>query len=619
MSKRRPILVAFIVTSLSQSLFLSCVDNDYDLNKDIDMTVTVGGNNLALPSCSTDTISLKKIFDLSDDESNTLKTNKGEITSLSIGDYYLNENNGDNPTISTLTIEKTTLNLGSSTETGKELEFENIPNIPDELTGIIEQVNIQELVDLTTEFNLHNEEVPGQLRRLDWVEVSAPVKIRIYFTSEDGVGQLNLQKGIKIEFGEFLEFQPYTTDFYKVEGNKVVITNDVLINSNGKIIELTLQRIDLEGYGLTGNFTPADDPRNEDLHGIIDLPMDVKVNGYVSLALKDFPDNKQTVKAEFRAEIQIEEAEIQKAKGIIDPNFAINFDPIDFVDIPEFLNDEDTDIDLFNPQITLNINNTAPVGINIEAELVGLDEHGNIITVDGKEARVKIGRPSYEQEDAIYLHDNKNNKFTFSILDPTNKQPDVEYVQLPNLNDLIRKIPAKIGIQNIRPTVPQIPYTVTLNRTHEITTQYEIITPLAFGENLNFVYKDTLDGWGEDLGDIHIKEVEVELVTENTIPMEMDLEATPIGTDSKEIHNVQVTVNGKIAAGNGNPNEAKEGTIKINLLCPDRHLDGLDGISLKITGSSDSNIAGIPLNEKQTLKIKSAKVRIKEGITVDLN
>ena len=43
---------------------VSCVDNKYDLDKDIDMTINVGGEHLAVPVGSTDTAFLSKIIEV---------------------------------------------------------------------------------------------------------------------------------------------------------------------------------------------------------------------------------------------------------------------------------------------------------------------------------------------------------------------------------------------------------------------------------------------------------------------------------------------------------------------------------------------------------------------------
>lgn len=66
-----------IVSSLG---FTACVDNDYDLSKDIDMTVTIGGENLSIPGSNTDLITMDKILDL--DPGSDVKTDAN-------GDYAL--------------------------------------------------------------------------------------------------------------------------------------------------------------------------------------------------------------------------------------------------------------------------------------------------------------------------------------------------------------------------------------------------------------------------------------------------------------------------------------------------------------------------------------------------
>ena len=43
---------------------VSCVDNKYDLDKDIDMTINVGGEHLTIPAGSSDTAYLSKIIEV---------------------------------------------------------------------------------------------------------------------------------------------------------------------------------------------------------------------------------------------------------------------------------------------------------------------------------------------------------------------------------------------------------------------------------------------------------------------------------------------------------------------------------------------------------------------------
>ena len=59
----------FATSSLISGLLLglfSCIDNDYDLNKDINLEISVGGN-LSLPIGKTDTIRLSRMIEEGDD------------------------------------------------------------------------------------------------------------------------------------------------------------------------------------------------------------------------------------------------------------------------------------------------------------------------------------------------------------------------------------------------------------------------------------------------------------------------------------------------------------------------------------------------------------------------
>ena len=53
------------------SIVSSCVDHDYDLTKEIDKTISFGGEELTLPASSTSELRLSKVLDL--DEGSSIK------------------------------------------------------------------------------------------------------------------------------------------------------------------------------------------------------------------------------------------------------------------------------------------------------------------------------------------------------------------------------------------------------------------------------------------------------------------------------------------------------------------------------------------------------------------
>ena len=91
-TKKRPLMAAaLLLTSLG--ITTSCIDSSYDLNKDIDMTISAGGEHLAIPVGYTEKITLDKIIELDegddlqivDGEYHLLKKNNIDETNTSVG------------------------------------------------------------------------------------------------------------------------------------------------------------------------------------------------------------------------------------------------------------------------------------------------------------------------------------------------------------------------------------------------------------------------------------------------------------------------------------------------------------------------------------------------------
>jgi len=66
----------------------SCIDHDYDLSEDIDMTVNVGGQLITIPSSNTELITLYDILELDSESSIKEVEHQGDY-GLNVGDYVL--------------------------------------------------------------------------------------------------------------------------------------------------------------------------------------------------------------------------------------------------------------------------------------------------------------------------------------------------------------------------------------------------------------------------------------------------------------------------------------------------------------------------------------------------
>lgn len=582
---------------VSSAILTACVDDSYDLSDEIDMTVTLGGESLTIPGSSTDTITLAHIFDL--DNESTLKTSDGSITSLRLGDYYINESTGD-PRQSGITVDGATVNLKQGRITNEAVSFGTSGNT----TSTLES--------LGTFIELESNEISGQLRSIKNVWINQQVNISIAYNSSDDVSKVILAKGVTIEFPDIVTLAENTTSYYISSENKITVIQDCPIYKGGKMVfETEITHIDLTDH--QDAFTPSPDKDIDE--GQFDMDVEIKVRGNIKLS--EYKGSSESPQVTVMiAEIDFATADILAVEGVVAPDFDIEIDPVDFNSIPEFLNDDEANIDLSDPRIYLTIENTATLGMNIQAELRPLDSDGNVITDEnGNDIVVNIGNSDYTADDALFIEPEETQDFEISR---TGSSSDTSKgIEVADLNRLLYRIPTQIRVDVTQADVPAVDYYVELDKTYDVTTSYEILSPLSFGKDLYFVYRDTIADWQSDLEDLEITEVTATMNILNEIPMEMTLEGVAIDSDKNIIDNITVKINGTIAPGDlCNTSTA---AISMTLISDGESFNRLDGIILKVNGVSTDESVGVVMNSQQTLKFTDVKLTIKGGITIDLN
>lgn len=607
---------------LAAGTVVSCVDDEYDLSKDIDMTVTVGGSNLVIPASSTEPITLKKLFDLDDNEDQALKVAKaGNLWGLEEGDYFLHEKSEPGEKASTITVDKVTVDFNEKDhQTDQKLEFVN-PGVA--------AMDVKQVVDLWSHFELNEDEVTGQLRRLDWLELNIPMTLTLSFDYTTNVERLYVQEGFEISFPEYVKLESETAGWVVVGENRnivraakeIVCMNPVGTTLNVRIVEANFEN--MEESPLTLGTKAPDGTYNKD--GKFYVDMRIHANGDMALHKEDFPASVNNVDIHVYVNSHMETASIYKVKGVVDPDFDVTIEPVDFVDVPEYLDDPETNIDLSDPRIFLTITNECPIDMSVNAVLKPLDENGKVLqNKNGQDVVVKVGKKhgtndllveaSVTETGDIYVP--KTTVLELSRQGGVTR-PGAKGVKIDNLSELVGRVPARIAVEDVQPEAVLRPFVLKLDKIYDVDTEYEIIAPLAFGRDLNFVYRDTLDGWQDDLDGFELSHVEVELAAHNQVPMQMKLDALPLDADGNVLPDVKVTVTGNIPAGNGQ--DIRENHLKIELDAVGGTIRNLDGLQLIVTGNSTDESVGKRLNEKQTLQFTGVRLRIKDGITLDLN
>lgn len=279
-------------------------------------------------------------------------------------------------------------------------------------------------------------------------------------------------------------------------------------------------------------------------------------------------------------------------------------------------------LDLENPYIKLKLENGSPADVNLKARMTW--------TKDGVfNEGFQIGTNINENTDqTITLSGNATSEYYLSRIAMNNLPAGAKNIVLgDNLYNLIRNIPDEIKLTDVEAKALQHDTEVILGNdgaNYEVNTIYELNAPLQFGNELNIVYKDTINDWGGDLEDITIKKAIVEMDALNGIPLNFELNAQAIDRNGNVYPNVTVNpVKNTIAPGlkltGENGGTATESPIQLEIVCESGDMKDLDGLIVNFTANMEGVNQNATLNKGMTLKLSNIRIRIKDGVTVDLN
>lgn len=558
----------------------ACVDNAYDLSKDVDMTITVGGENLSIPGSNTDSITLEKIFDL-DPESDVKADANGNYALTMSGEGSESSVNVEN-----VTIEGSEIETDPSTT---ELNFQYVPN-----------QNAEADVDDYTSFNVNKTDVTEDVVSLDYANVTSMSSLDLTF--DGSARQLHLSKDFTVTFPEYMTIRCDGDTRFQAEGNTITFTKDVHISRGSRLsIPVSVTAIDFkqmpDGEGLVER-------------GHLVIRGDIPVKGQAYLLAEDFLTH-QDVQLKLNTEINIGNIELTEVTAVVDPQIDITIDPVMVNELPDFLQDNEVEIDMTDPKIFLYVTNESPVAVNFSADMIpykdGQAQH-TVILGDKPNGTEPITIPANKTDYVICLH---------RLEDAAGIEAD-QIITVPDLNNLVAKIPDEIRTENIEATAVQTPITLELGRDYNVKTDYNVVAPLQFNDQTRIVYNDQMDDWNSDMEDIDARHAEISLTATNTIPLGMTMTADAIDPDGNVLNDITATVEGGISAGTPDAPTTSALTIRLESKA-DGALKNMDGIAYRVEASVPTEVQGITLNESQSLKLDNVIITVKGGVTVDLN
>lgn len=602
-TKMKKTIYCLLLSSLG--ITTACVDNSYDLSKDIDMTVTVGGD-LTTPANSSEDIKVGDLLDI-DTVSSDLKVDEN-------GNYVLKVN-GD-PTNSTIKVKDVTIDGTSTKKESTSMKFTTSMLQSNGETSSSQIESLDPVWKLTNGDDLVTEDVVD----LDYADQIRNNDISLNLNLSGTANGAMLKKGLTFTFPAYMEIGvPAATLSYfdkkEVDGKtQLILNNDYELTKKGLTWHVNLNKI----Y-FTGDHIPDGEGFDKANHTVT-FNVSIPVEGTVTVKEKHFPAGSTSVDFKLVSNISSGKMTLDRVRAVVNPDINFEISDVSITDLPDFLTDNEVNADLENPMVLLQINNSAEVDVNISGVL-------NAYRDGAHQAQVVIGTPTANQNShSICL---KASSMNYLCLSPKEEgiPAGYDWVQVENLPDLIQQIPDLIKVENVKAQILPNFYTLTLGVDKNVKTDYDLNVPLEFGKAFSIVYKDTIDGWNEDLDNYEMKEVQITLNAINRIPLNLEISAEAIGTDGNVMSDVLVETDGYIAAPADNEEKSEQG-ITFTLKKKDgSRIKNLDGLIIRLDGKAyvaseqngDKTWNPKTLNASQTLKLDDLRLRIKGGVTLDLN
>ena len=597
---RTALFVALTLTL--PATFNSCVNEDYDLTKDIDKTICIDGE-ISAPIGNSETIFVTDLLNLDGDES--------DVLFLDINDNYDLTFMG-NRTETSFTIPSFRFS-GDIMTNGGHLGLIKRSDIMEELapglsgTGlpVPKGLTLKRTFDPSTTPLEIDEDIPEEVTDVKDIHGNAVAKVT--FLANAGKATLS---GLTVDFPDYLIFAGISKGQIDCDFDKESNTLRFGQVEVGRVMsEVSL---DITGIDLTK--IPAGQGFIRDRHKML-LNDNIKLTGFeVSLLTDDLGNTFGDIPEEVHIDtgIKINSLDIKDVTVKVDPKVAITPQAFNVGKLPDFVNGDGAVLDLYDPQIMLFLGNDSPLTMSFNADLESYKgaSRNTVHIGDNGGATDKITVKS-GMTSRIYLS-------RTGEIAPSGYQN----VKVSNLSDIVKNVPERISIANIDVKADDEFVTVQTDKSYNFYCSYSIIAPLAFGKDMRIDYCSDYDGWNEIFNsedvDYEINSAVVTFDCVNTIPFGIEMTAAAIDKEDNVIPEITVTIEGNVSSGSVDKPSKTPMTLNLKTSSGDdmRRLDGIR-MNNRISGA-DNDHSGVCLNKRQSIKLENMKIKIKGAINTEL-
>lgn len=577
------------MTLLGGLALASCVNSDYDFNE-VDATMGFGGEGLELPGSSTDTIKLADVLDLGDDDCVKVRPN---------GDYVF-EQVGDNVEPAQPEIAPISVTQRQSVSYDIDINVEPATRS----AGDARAVTVVLSADGDMQSFEYDGDKPAEVVGLDYAETDANLSFSLHFPAGLSSVVASLDE-ISIQMPSFMELSDVSANIgadgsWSIDGSRIVFSN--ITTSRDLTVSARVSRL---------RFGVSDELGSLGIEGdkiVLDGRVHVSMNSVATVSGGSIEG--LTASSDFA----IDDMQITSVTGRFDPEIDLdNLGDVEITGVPDFLTDGNVRVDLYNPQILLTLNSDLNMGGFVGGTLTSWKDGQPIASVTVPEMAVRAGGMT---EMCICRNGEGIEGY------------DVVQV-VPELSTLIETIPDRITFEGTARADRNQTCEFELGHRYTVQPAYRVEAPIAFAENAQIVYKDTIDEWHEDIEDFELSDNSYITFTaniENRVPAYLTLSAYAIDVDGQRMGDDEIKVevsNTVIASADGETSSETPLTIRVSQN-DGRVLSRLDGLVFDVTASASDGganpVEGMTLNsEKHFLIARDIKIKLVGTLIGDFN
>lgn len=586
MNKKTFTLRAFLIMGMAGALgFSSCTDNDYGLNS-IDTTIGIGGDGLEFPYLSTEVIPLKDVLELED--------NGSVVEDPVNGDYVFRQDGADidpvHPFIDKITV-------AQQQTTSNDVELVSSGSAGSRRRARTTRAGGSLTADGWLQAFTYEGSTPKEVLDLSTAEVDASIELKVDFSSvKDVASKFN---NITISLPAFMTLSDIQCGHkFTIKGTSISF-EDVSTAS-----PLT----------LTAKVTALNFKEKNTTYGTLTLENGkIEMNGKVHINASATIDRSgSTSNHKISSTMEMSSFVVNAATGKFNPEISLSdLGDMTVNGIPDFLQGGNVVVDLYNPQIKLTTTSDMDIPGVVDGVIKSYKNGQLLATVDINGIPVDPNRTS-----------------TICICRRSEGITGFDHVIVnENLSKLIETIPDRITFTANTHADSKNTYRYKLGHQYTVTTAYSLDAPIAFGENANIEYRDTLDGWNDDIQDYELAEnsyITMDATVSSCVPAYMTIQATPVDVNGNAISadELSVDVDGSIEASKDG---VAQTTSPVNIKISQKQkgaMKKLDGIVFTVSGKAngeDGAVTGITLNaRKHSLKVENIKIKLVGKIIANL-